>query len=73
MHLQASIFSHGTLQNYNTLEGFKAADKDLLMKKSAAQVWAAIKSGAAEKDPNLLIGFLLMTYAELKTYKFFYW
>ena len=61
------------LWNFNTLEKFKTADRDKLVKHVAAIIWDDIKTGAAEKQPELLSAFLLMTHAELKSYKFYYW
>lgn len=63
----------GHLWNFNTLEKFKTADRNNLVKQVAARIWSDIKTGAAEKHPELLSAFLLMTHAELKSYKFFYW
>ena len=36
-------------------------------------MWAAIRSGAAEADPSLLQPLLLLTYADLKHFKYRYW
>uniref|UniRef100_A0A673TBC9 Ubiquitin-like modifier-activating enzyme ATG7 n=2 Tax=Suricata suricatta TaxID=37032 RepID=A0A673TBC9_SURSU len=63
----------GTLFNTNTLEAFKAADKKLLLEQAADEIWEAIKSGAALKNPVLLNKFLLLTFADLKKYHFYYW
>lgn len=63
----------GTLHNTNTLEAFKTADKKLLLEKSANEIWEAIKSGAALENPMLLNKFLLLTFADLKKYHFYYW
>lgn len=37
------------------------------------QVWAAIVSGQAERDPALLNRFFLLTFADLKKWDFVYW
>ncbi|XP_028609419.1 ubiquitin-like modifier-activating enzyme ATG7 isoform X2 [Grammomys surdaster] len=63
----------GTLHNTNTLEAFKTADKKLLLERSANEIWEAIKSGAALENPMLLNKFLLLTFADLKKYHFYYW
>uniref|UniRef100_A0A8C6N637 Ubiquitin-like modifier-activating enzyme ATG7 n=1 Tax=Mus spicilegus TaxID=10103 RepID=A0A8C6N637_MUSSI len=63
----------GTLHNTNTLEAFKTADKKLLLEQSANEIWEAIKSGAALENPMLLNRFLLLTFADLKKYHFYYW
>ncbi|XP_054553729.1 ubiquitin-like modifier-activating enzyme ATG7 isoform X2 [Talpa occidentalis] len=63
----------GTLYNTNTLEAFKAADKKLLLEQAANEIWESIKSGAALENPVLLNKFLLLTFADLKKYHFYYW
>uniref|UniRef100_A0A667FTW2 Ubiquitin-like modifier-activating enzyme ATG7 n=1 Tax=Lynx canadensis TaxID=61383 RepID=A0A667FTW2_LYNCA len=63
----------GTLFNTNTLEAFKAADKKLLLEQAADEIWEAVKSGAALENPVLLNKFLLLTFADLKKYHFYYW
>ncbi|XP_024211098.1 ubiquitin-like modifier-activating enzyme ATG7 isoform X9 [Pan troglodytes] len=63
----------GTLYNTNTLESFKTADKKLLLEQAANEIWESIKSGAALEKPVLLNKFLLLTFADLKKYHFYYW
>uniref|UniRef100_A0A8K9XE60 Autophagy related 7 n=1 Tax=Oncorhynchus mykiss TaxID=8022 RepID=A0A8K9XE60_ONCMY len=63
----------GTLYNTNTLEAFKTSDKKALLEQQATEIWDSIKSGDALKDPSLLCKFLLLTYADLKKYHFYYW
>ncbi|XP_075852452.1 ubiquitin-like modifier-activating enzyme ATG7 isoform X6 [Microcebus murinus] len=63
----------GTLYNTNTLESFKTADKKLLLEQAADEIWESIKSGAALENPVLLNKFLLLTFADLKKYHFYYW
>uniref|UniRef100_A0A6Q2XHH6 Ubiquitin-like modifier-activating enzyme ATG7 n=1 Tax=Esox lucius TaxID=8010 RepID=A0A6Q2XHH6_ESOLU len=63
----------GTLFNTNTLEAFKTSDKKALLEQQAKEIWDAIQSGAALDDPSLLCRFLLLTYADLKKYHYFYW
>ncbi|XP_059796366.1 ubiquitin-like modifier-activating enzyme ATG7 isoform X5 [Balaenoptera ricei] len=63
----------GTLCNTNTLEAFKAADKKLLLEQAANEIWDSIRSGAALDHPVLLNKFLLLTFADLKKYHFYYW
>ncbi|KAI9206057.1 uncharacterized protein BJ171DRAFT_580131 [Polychytrium aggregatum] len=68
-----SCVAPGTLKNTNTVEDFKALDKNALLKDTAEQIWQDICSGAALDDPSLLSRFLLVTFADLKKYKYFYW
>ncbi|XP_047303259.1 ubiquitin-like modifier-activating enzyme ATG7 isoform X12 [Homo sapiens] len=63
----------GTLYNTNTLESFKTADKKLLLEQAANEIWESIKSGTALENPVLLNKFLLLTFADLKKYHFYYW
>lgn len=63
----------GELFNTNTLEDFKKADKKGLLATAASKIWAAIKDGRAEKDPSLLVRFILLSFADLKKYKYVYW
>ncbi|KAG7257811.1 hypothetical protein CRUP_002632, partial [Coryphaenoides rupestris] len=71
----------GTLYNTNTLDAFKTMDKKgLLIKRlkrawiqAQAKIWDAIQSGTAMKDPSVLCKFILLTFADLKKYNFYYW
>uniref|UniRef100_A0A3P9C8X3 Ubiquitin-like modifier-activating enzyme ATG7 n=1 Tax=Maylandia zebra TaxID=106582 RepID=A0A3P9C8X3_9CICH len=63
----------GTLYNTNTLDAFKTTDKKALLEKEAKEIWDAIQSGAALKDPSILCRFILLTFADLKKYNFYYW
>uniref|UniRef100_A0A673A3U0 Ubiquitin-like modifier-activating enzyme ATG7 n=1 Tax=Sphaeramia orbicularis TaxID=375764 RepID=A0A673A3U0_9TELE len=63
----------GTLYNTNTLDAFKATDKKALLEKEAKEIWDAIESGTALKDPSILCRFILLTFADLKKYHFYYW
>ncbi|XP_066553921.1 ubiquitin-like modifier-activating enzyme ATG7 [Amia ocellicauda] len=63
----------GTLYNTNTLEAFKSCDKKELMEKGAKEIWDAIQSGAVFENPSVLSKFLLLTFADLKKYHFYYW
>eukprot|EP00252_Welwitschia_mirabilis_P026079 TRINITY_DN8374_c0_g1_i1.p1 TRINITY_DN8374_c0_g1~~TRINITY_DN8374_c0_g1_i1.p1 ORF type:complete len:590 (-),score=92.26 TRINITY_DN8374_c0_g1_i1:893-2662(-) len=63
----------GVLYNTNTLESFKAIDRNALFKKEVTKIWDDIRSGTAEKDCSLLCRFLLISYADLKKWDFYYW
>ena len=71
--MQARIGVQGSYRNYNTLEGFKVADRPALLRECARRIWGDIRSGAAEEDPSLLSRFLLLGHAELKSYRYYYW
>ncbi|KAI5093462.1 ubiquitin-like modifier-activating enzyme ATG7, partial [Silurus meridionalis] len=63
----------GTLYNTNTLEAFKSTDKKALLDEAANEIWTAIQSGAAVEDPSILSKFIILTFADLKKYHFYYW
>lgn len=63
----------GTLYNMNTLDAFKATDKKAMLEKEAKEIWESIQSGAAVSDPSILCRFILLTFADLKKYHFYYW
>ncbi|KAF8621303.1 hypothetical protein AX15_007901 [Amanita polypyramis BW_CC] len=60
----------GTIKNYNTIEDFKAADKSALFNAEAQKIWDHI---LASRDTTTLTRFLLITFADLKKYKYYYW
>lgn len=63
----------GTLYNKNTEEEFHAIDRKDLLIKEAQKVWDDICSGRAIEDGRLLNRFFLISYADLKKWRFFYW
>uniref|UniRef100_A0A8C9VW43 Ubiquitin-like modifier-activating enzyme ATG7 n=1 Tax=Scleropages formosus TaxID=113540 RepID=A0A8C9VW43_SCLFO len=63
----------GTLYNTNTFEAFKSCDKKALLEAAASEIWEAIKSEKSLEDPSVLCRFILLTFADLKKYRFFYW
>ena len=63
----------GTLLNANTLEDFKEMDKAAVLEREAAALWEAITSGRAYDEPATLLRFALLSFADLKTHKFYYW
>ncbi|KZT18854.1 E1-like protein-activating [Neolentinus lepideus HHB14362 ss-1] len=65
-----AVAATGVFKNYNTIEEFKAADKTALFNKVADEIWEGVKKN---RDPSLLNRFLLIAYADLKKYKYYYW
>ncbi|KAF8967023.1 hypothetical protein BDZ97DRAFT_1804814 [Flammula alnicola] len=65
-----SVSTVGTLKNYNTIEDFKAADKTALFNQEAQIIWDHI---IKTRDTTQLNRFLLITFADLKKYKYYYW
>ncbi|KAJ7485289.1 hypothetical protein FB451DRAFT_1229057 [Mycena latifolia] len=60
----------GHFKNYNTIEDFKAADKTALFNAEAEKMWESI---ITTRDTSNLNNFILITYADLKKYKYYYW
>ncbi|KAI8811568.1 hypothetical protein BJ742DRAFT_706565 [Cladochytrium replicatum] len=72
-HPPHSFKAVGMLKNTNTAEEFKALDKAALFSECVGQLWEDITSGKAINEPHLLNRFLLISFADLKKYKFTYW
>ncbi|KAI8071789.1 E1-like protein-activating [Gongronella butleri] len=68
-----SVRCDGVLHNTNTLEDYKKMDKTQLAKTLASDLWQAIVAGDATKTPSLLTPFTLLTFADLKKSRFYYW
>eukprot|EP01083_Nonionella_stella_P080554 221426_1 len=67
------FLSIGTLFNTNTVEQFKRLDKSRLIKEAGQQIWNGIISGKAVNNPHLLSPFILLTFADLKQHRYYYW
>ncbi|XP_064633956.1 ubiquitin-like modifier-activating enzyme ATG7 isoform X1 [Lineus longissimus] len=65
--------TNGKLLNTNTLDSFREFDKKAFLESSAKLLWEDIRSGRAIEDPGLLSRFILLTFADLKKYHYFYW
>ncbi|KAH9309940.1 hypothetical protein KI387_037851 [Taxus chinensis] len=63
----------GILYNTNTLESFKALDRHSLLNLEVEKIWEDIHSGRVEEDSSLLCRFLLISFADLKKWSFYYW
>lgn len=63
----------GIIYNTNTLEGFRALDRGTLMKTEAEKILEDISSGRVEEDPSLLSRFLVISFADIKKWRFHYW
>ncbi|KAJ7158289.1 hypothetical protein C8R43DRAFT_995316 [Mycena crocata] len=69
-HPSGSFVAKGHFKNYNTIEEFKAADKTALFNQETEKMWESI---IAKRDTSGLNNFILITYADLKKYKYYYW
>ncbi|XP_028401486.1 ubiquitin-like modifier-activating enzyme ATG7 [Dendronephthya gigantea] len=63
----------GELHNTNTIESFKALDKQKLLESIGKKIWENIVSKKVAEEPTLLNQFILLTFADLKKYQFYYW
>ncbi|KOS22748.1 Ubiquitin-like modifier-activating enzyme atg7 [Escovopsis weberi] len=63
----------GIIRNVNTLEDFKSMDKAAMIHTAGRQIWDAINDGSIYSVPSLLSSFVILSYADLKKYKFTYW
>jgi hypothetical protein len=58
---------------FGVVQEFKDCDKKALLEKAAEDILSSIKSLAALTDPFSLFRFVLLSFADLKTYRFTYW
>ena len=63
----------GSLRNVNTFERFKAFDRVAMQNEAGQKLWRSVVSGEALEDPSLLVPFLVLTFADLKSWTFSYW
>ncbi|KAG1650972.1 Ubiquitin-like modifier-activating enzyme ATG7 [Nymphon striatum] len=71
--LPNAIHMQGNLLNYNTSEDLKNSDKKEMIDDLGKKIWNDIKSGTTLKDPTLLNRFLIISYADLKKFHYYYW
>ncbi|KAG8990072.1 Autophagy protein 7 [Tulasnella sp. JGI-2019a] len=65
-----SVIVRGTLKNFNTIEDFKNSNKQEIFNEGAKQMWTSMDETG---DPSHLSRFVLITFADLKKYKYYYW
>nr|QDA69641.1 ubiquitin-like modifier-activating protein ATG7 [Crassostrea gigas] len=63
----------GELHNTNTVDKFKECDKKEMISVAGKKIWDSIVTGKALDTPELLATFLLLTFADLKKYHYYYW
>ncbi|GAA5861143.1 hypothetical protein JCM8547_008048 [Rhodosporidiobolus lusitaniae] len=66
----------GILRNFNTIEEFKICDKAALLDSFGSQIWGRATSSTPPPSSTTLEAlnpFLLITFADLKKYRYFYW
>lgn len=65
--------AEGIIKNVNTIEDFRNTDKTAMLQTAGRQIWDAIVDGTIYSVPSLLTSFTILSYADLKKYKFHYW
>ncbi|CAR30042.1 Atg7p [Lachancea thermotolerans CBS 6340] len=65
---EGEMLIKGSLYNFNTIEEFKKVDKTRFLRDRADELW---KEGI--EDPNDCVKFSIISFADLKAFKFFYW
>lgn len=65
--------AEGTVKNFNTVEEYKNADKIQILQQAGKTIWDAIEDGSILLNPSILSSFLILSFADLKKYKFHYW
>ncbi|KAL4889733.1 autophagy ubiquitin-activating enzyme ApgG [Aspergillus ambiguus] len=65
--------AEGMIKNVNTIEEYRNTDKARMLQQSGQTIWDAINDGTIFSCPSLLSSFIVLSYADLKKYKFHYW
>ncbi|KIX98454.1 uncharacterized protein Z520_05755 [Fonsecaea multimorphosa CBS 102226] len=65
--------AEGMIKNVNTVEEYRNIDKLAMIQQAAKTIWDAINDGTVYSCPSLLASFLVLSFADLKKYKFNYW
>ncbi|PLW14810.1 hypothetical protein PCANC_01117 [Puccinia coronata f. sp. avenae] len=63
----------GLLKNFNTIEEFKASDKQTLFNTFADQLWKNKVEKKYQPANDTSPEFLIITFSDLKKYKYYYW
>ncbi|KAF6755034.1 E1-like protein-activating [Ephemerocybe angulata] len=69
-HSGNAVTATGSFKNFNTIEEFKALDKTKYFDEEAQKIWDSI---IATKSTAELNRFFVITFADLKKYKYYYW
>ncbi|RPB29577.1 E1-like protein-activating [Terfezia boudieri ATCC MYA-4762] len=64
--------AEGIIKNVNTIEEFKNADRSGMVNRCAQTIWDATLDGTIYSCPSLLTSFVVISFADLKKYKFHY-
>ncbi|KIW05636.1 E1-like protein-activating enzyme Gsa7p/Apg7p [Verruconis gallopava] len=64
--------AEGYIKNYNTIEEYKNADRSSVVELAGRTIWEAIHDETIYSCPSLLCSFYVLSFANLKKYKFTY-
>ncbi|KAL8772192.1 MAG: hypothetical protein Q9209_002627 [Squamulea sp. 1 TL-2023] len=64
--------AEGMIKNVNTIEDYRKLDKTAILTQAGRTIWDAIRDGTIYSCPSLLASFVVLSYADLKKYKFTY-
>ena len=65
--------AEGMIKNVNTVEEYRNIDKPAMIQQAGKTIWDAINDGTIYSCPSLLASLLVLSFADLKKYKFNYW
>ncbi|OOQ86585.1 Ubiquitin-like modifier-activating enzyme atg7 [Penicillium brasilianum] len=65
--------AEGMIKNVNTIEDYRNMDKPHMILQAGKTIWDAINDGTIYSCPSLLSSFIILSFADLKKYKFYYW
>ncbi|KAJ5647542.1 Ubiquitin-like modifier-activating enzyme atg7 [Penicillium lividum] len=65
--------AEGMIRNVNTIEEYRNVDKSQIILQTGKTIWDAINDGTIYSCPSLLSSFTILSFADLKKYKFYYW
>lgn len=65
--------AEGVIKNVNTIEEYRNMDKSRMITQAGRTIWDAINDGTIYSCPSLLSSFVILSFADLKKYKFSYW
>ncbi|KAI9818295.1 MAG: Autophagy protein 7 [Thelocarpon impressellum] len=65
--------AEGMIKNVNTIEEYRTMDKAAVLQRAGLTIWDAITDGTIYSCPSLLASFSVISFADLKRYRFTYW
>ncbi|XP_056645877.1 ubiquitin-like modifier-activating enzyme ATG7 isoform X1 [Diorhabda sublineata] len=68
-----NLLFHGKLINTNTIERFREYDKTQLINDFGVQLQEKLKNGEALRNPSVLNCFILLSFADIKKFHYYYW